>query len=409
MNTSGRSTSALIVLLALVSALSIFGLVMLYSTTAATFGEQKLKAQCVWILAGICCAFVIHKIDYRTVGAYSHLILLAVGLPLLYLAAIHIMWRMGVSKSLIAEFPLVGDGATKGAFRWLKFGNRTIQPSEFAKIAILIFLARYYGTCPPYNNTFKRGVLIPMASAGAVVGLILLGGSLSATVITGSIVVAVCFVAGVRLRYLLVPLALGCVVVATVVKYNPERASRLTTFRNPEKTKESSGYQLYLSQLALGSGHWHGMGFNQSRMKENYLPEAHTDFIMAIVGEELGFVGIMAVLTGYLFLVGVIFLVAGLAADREGMILAYGIGCSIGLHSLINIGVVSGFLPTTGVTAPLISYGGSNMLMTWICIGFLANILRISQMATEDAERDQHWSTSHQPALVGVDGLAMLR
>ena len=114
-------------------------------------------------------------------------------------------------------------------------------------------------------------------------------------------------------------------------------------------------------------------------MKEYYLPEAHTDFIMAIVGEELGYVAMLAVIFLYLSFVAAAFMLSAYAVDREGMLLAFGIGLSIGFHALVNIGVVSGFFPTTGVTAPLISYGGSSMLMTWICIGLLWNIARIIQ------------------------------
>ena len=377
---SKKPAYTLAFLLTIVTFLSVFGLVMLYSTTAAIYGEQKLKYQFIWLVVGVAFALVIHKLDYRKLGAFSHIILLLVSVPLVYLATIHVLSRLGIAETVLSELPFIGDGAIKGTYRWLKIGNRTLQPSEFAKLAILLYLARYYGTNPRYVHSLKRGILWPMAVVGFVILTVLLGGSFSIAVITGCVVATILFIVGIRLRYFMVLFVIGVIVASTVIKLSPVRASRLTSFRNPELYKTTSGYQLYSSQLALGSGHWLGVGFNQSRMKEHYLPESDTDFIMAIVGEELGFLAILIISLLYIFFVGAAFCVGGLAIDREGMLLACGIGITIGLHSFINIGVVSGFVPTTGITAPLISYGGSNMLMTWASIGFLASIVRIRQI-----------------------------
>ncbi len=382
-------------LLFVVLAISIIGLVMLYSTTAAMYGEQKLKHQCVWITAGVISALVLSRLDYRRLGSISHVILLAVTIPLFYLALVHILSKIGMSKESLSLFPFVGDGATKGAYRWLKIGRRTIQPSEFAKVAIIIFIARYYGTNPRYLRSFKKGLLYPGVIIGAVLFAILLGGSLSATVITGSVVGSMLFIAGIRLRYLLILVAIGAALFTVTLRISPERWERFISFQDPEKYKDGAGYQLYSSQLALGSGYWYGVGFNRSRMKEFYLPEADTDFIMAIVGEELGFVSVLVVITLYLLFVAAAFLISAIAVDREGMLLAFGIGMSIGLHSFVNIGVVSGFLPTTGVTAPLISYGGSSMLVTWVCIGLLASIIRVLQVSVENDAKTNRVHPKH--------------
>jgi cell division protein FtsW len=378
-----KHSYALFFLLTIVTALSIFGLVMLYSTTAAIYGEQKLKQQSMWIIIGIIAALMIHKLDYRRLGSMSHIFLFLISLPLFYLATVHLMAILGVSKSILSTFPFIHKGAIKGAYRWLTIGDRTIQPSEFAKLIIIMYLARYYGTNPRYAQSFKRGVLRPMLIVGGVMFGILSGGSFSVTVITGGVVMGILFVAGIRLRYFLALFTLGGILFTTVVLISPVRATRLISFQNPEKYKDGVGYQLYSSQLALGSGAWFGVGFNRSRMKELYLPEAHTDFIMAIVGEELGFVTMAAVMALYLSFVAVAFVISATAIDREGMLLAFGIGLSVGLHALINIGVVSGFVPTTGITAPLISYGGSSMLMTWLSIGLLWAVIRTSQINTQ--------------------------
>ena len=391
MSVSKKATYTLAFLLAIVTVLSVFGLVMLYSTTAAIYGEEKLKYQFMWLLVGLALALVIHKLDYRKLGAFSHIILFLVSVPLVYLAVVHILARLGIAEAVLSQLPFIGDGPTKGTYRWLRIGNRTIQPSEFAKLAILIYLARYYGTNPRYVHSFKRGILWPMTVVGFVILTVLLGGSFSITVITGCVVATMLFIVGIRLRYFVALFAMGVIVASVVLKLSPVRASRLTSYRNPELYKSTSGYQLYSSQLALGSGHWFGVGFNQSRMKEHYLPESDTDFIMAIVGEELGFIAMLIVSILYLLFVGSAFCVGGLAIDREGMLLACGIGITVGLHSFINISVVSGFVPTTGITAPLISYGGSNMLMTWASIGFLASIVRVRQAhETGEGKEDRH-------------------
>ncbi len=376
MVTSRRANYAMIFLLITVMSLSIFGLIMLYSTTSYMYGEQKLKQQTLWILLGIVTAVLVHRIDYRKIGTYSHIILIGISIPLFYLGTIHILSKCGMPNSTLSHFPFIGEGAIKGAYRWLSIGNRTIQPSEFAKLAIIIYLARYFGSNPRYVESFKYGLVKPLCIVGAVIIGILIGGSLSITVITCAVVMGMFFIAGIRLRYFIILIMFLAMAFIGIVTNSPVRSSRITSFLNPEKYKQTTGYQLYSSQLALGSGHWYGLGFNNSRMKEYYLPEAHTDFIMAIVGEELGFVAMLSVIILYLAFIASTFMLSANAVDKEGMLLAFGIGCSIGIHALINIGVVSGFFPTTGVTAPLISYGGSSMLMTWISIGILWNIVR---------------------------------
>jgi len=159
-------------------------------------------------------------------------------------------------------------------------------------------------------------------------------------------------------------------------KFDPERLSRVTSFTNPGDMalRESDGYQLWNSLLALGSGGWGGIGFMESRMKLRYLPEAHTDFILAVVGEELGYIGLLAVIAAYLLLGYFGMRIALNSRSRFGMLLAQTITLIILLQAGINIGVVSGALPTKGISAPLISYGGSNLLINMIMVGLLVSI-----------------------------------
>ena len=370
-------------LLASVVLLTIFGLVMLYSTTSATSHQHFLLKQSVWIFLGMMFAAVICVVDYRRIGAASKWVLLLVALPLVYLASAHVLHRCG--QDWVTELPFVAS--INGAFRWLRVGGFTLQPSEFAKPALIIFLAHYYGTKPRNVLSFTKGVWRPMLVVGMIVILVLLGGSLSVTMITGMVVMAVMFIAGVRLRYLLLLISIGILLFATVVVVSPERVSRLTSFRHPEAAPSGNGYQLLMSQYALGSGHWTGVGFNESRLKERYLPESHTDFILAIVGEELGFTAVAGVMLMYLLVLGAALTVSTNALDREGMLLTAGVGLSIGLHALIHAAVVSGAGPTTGITAPLISYGGSSMLTTWIGIGLLVSVIRTT-IANSDADEE---------------------
>lgn len=385
-----------------VTILTVEGIVMLYSTTVAVFGEALLKRQLLWCFIGIVAAVIGNYVDYRRFSRWVPCILAAVSLPLLYLAAVHLASRVGVPHELLGKLPLISGRATKGAFRWLTLGPIRVQPSEFAKLALICFLARYYSVNARYLQTFKRGVLIPSAVAGTLCIAILLSGSLSITGITGLVVMAMLFVAGVQLRYFIAGIAVALTVVAAVLTTSPERMSRVTTFRHPEKYRAGECYQLYHSQLALGTGGWRGVGFNQSRMKEYYLPEAHNDFIMAIIGEELGFVATAGTILLYLLLVAACFGISVTAADREGMLLAFGIGTSIGLNAFINIGVVSGFLPTTGITAPLISYGGSSMLATWASIGIVAGVSRVARKNPESPRAPAERSVALLGASVGI-------
>jgi cell division protein FtsW len=385
-----------------VTFLTIFGLVMLYSTSVAIHHEQLLVKQSVWIFLGLVLATTLCRVDYRKLGVYSKWLLLLVSLPLVYLATAHLLYRCGFHD--VTKLPCVAS--INGAFRWLRVGSFTLQPSEFAKPAIILFLAHYYGTNPRSVLTLAKGVWRPMLVVGVVVVLVLLGGSLSVTMITGMVVMVIMFIVGIRLRYLLLPILAGLILFGAAIAVSPERVSRLTDFLDPEATRYDGGYQLWCSQLALGSGYWTGVGFNESLMKERYLPESHTDFIMAIVGEELGFVTVAIVMLMYLLVLGAALTVSTHALDREGMLLAAGIGVSIGLHALVHIAVVSGAAPTTGITAPLISYGGSSMLATWAGIGLLVNVIRTTMA---NPETDEESVRPRSPSFLAKDAKPVLQ
>lgn len=392
-------------LILIVVSLVVFGIVMLYSTSYTAFGETLMKKQLVWVGIGAAAALVLRFLDYRNLGHLSWLFLAGCAAALFYLAAAHLLYRSGVlSSGIIAHFPFI-SGPTKGSFRWLRLGRVGVQPSEFAKLAIILFLADYYNRRNRHLNEFWKGFLRPLLVAGSVLLLILFGKDLSTTAITAAVVFTIAFIAGVRLRYLIPVAAAGLTLVLGILHGDPEtigeiisreRVTRIISYRDPEAFQYEDGYQLWSSQLALGSGGSTGLGFTKSRMKQLYLPEAHTDFIVAIVGEELGFAGVIGLLSGYVLMVIASFWIAALAVDRTGLLLASGVGLSFGLHAFVNLSVVSGFCPTTGVTAPFVSYGGSSMIASLLGVGFLLSVLRVAEQTAlqRETESSGHYQST---------------
>ena len=197
--------------------------------------------------------------------------------------------------------------------------------------------------------------MIPSAFlVGPTIALVLMGEDLGTTVLLGSLYLLMLFVAGMRLRWILLPtLVLPPLAIFVISKIDPMRWSRLTVFMDAEAYKMTSGYQLWNSLLALGSGGWTGVGFTESRLKLLYLPENHTDFILSIVGEELGFITLLTVIAAYLILVYVGLRISVKARTRQGMLIAFGMSIFIGMQALINIGVITAAFPTKGMPAPI--------------------------------------------------------
>ena len=371
-------------LLSLISILILFGVTMLYSTSYAAFGERILARQLTWIGLGSILATLVWRLDYRKLGRMSKVLLILVCLALAYLAFAFLLYKLPfVPKELVAKLPFI-SGPTKGSFRWLRVSSISLQPSEFAKPFLILYLANYFARRARHVHEFQRGFLRPMGVAAIVLALIFLGKDLSTTLVTAAVAGTIAFIAGVRLRYLLLAAFVGVIFFFAVLKSSPERMRRLTVFRTSEKYQHDEGYQLWFSQLALGSGGSRGLGFTNSRMKQFYLPEAHTDFIVAIIGEELGYLAIAMLLLTYSLIMVAAFWLAALAQDREGALICFGIGLSIGIHAFVNISVVSGFGPTTGVTAPFLSYGGSSMISSLLGIGLLLSISRVSEAQAMD-------------------------
>ena len=270
--------------------------------------------------------------------------------------------------------PGVGN-TVKGATRWIDLGFFTVQPSEMARVAVVIFLAYSLSKKGDKIDLFAVGVL-PHGVVVSIFCLVLLvQPDFGSLVILVGMTWMVLFYAGVRLWHLLWPISLGLPVLAYLMIMAPYRLERLTSFLNPWAYEASKGYQLVHSQMAFGTGGLWGVGIGKSFQKLFYLPEPHTDFVFSVIAEELGFLkGVLPVLGLFTWILWRGILVARNSPDRFGAILAMGITIGIALQATTNLAVTLGLLPTKGLPLPFLSYGGTSLLVNMATIGILMNI-----------------------------------
>ena len=372
-----------ITLLVVTLLLVTIGVVMLFSTSALQardrYGDSNylLKRQLVWMLAGgVLCAMVA-AVPYPKLRAWC-LPALAVSAMLLVLV---LVTHVGI--------------AAKGARRWLGVGSIRVQPSEFAKLTLIVFLAHYLAKEKRRIDQFKRGFIVPMAVVGLTCLLALAEPDFGTTALMASVALAMMFIAGVRLRYLVPTVLSGLVAFAVLVMHSPVRMKRMLAFTDLEKYKADHGYQVWQAMLAFGSGGINGLGLGNSRQKMFYLPEAHTDFIFPIVGEELGLIGTLGVLLLFAVLVACGVIISMRTSDLFGQYLGLGITLLIALQALINVGVVTAWLPTKGLALPFLSYGGSNVVMNLVAVGILLSLYRHG--ATEARSEEQEFFAQREP------------
>ena len=368
---------AAITLLVVTLILVTVGVVMLFSTSSLQardkYGDANylLKRQLVWMaLGGVFCA-VTAATPYPKLRSLSK--------PALITAAVLLA---------IVLIPHVGIKVS-GARRWLGLGSiLRVQPSEFAKLALIAWLAHYLAKEKRWIDRFGRGFLLPMAAVGGICLVVLAEPDFGTTALMAAVAVAMMFVAGVRLRYLLPTILSGIGAFTVLIAHNPNRMRRMLAFTDLEQYKAGAGYQVWQAMLAFGSGGINGLGLGNSRQKMFYLPEAHTDFIFPIVGEELGLIGVLAVLACFVVLVACGMTISLRAPDLFGQYLGFGITTMIGLQTLINIGVVTAWLPTKGLALPFLSYGGSNVMMNLVAVGVLLSIYRHGAAETQAVEQE---------------------
>jgi cell division protein FtsW len=263
-----------------------------------------------------------------------------------------------------------------GSSRWLEFGPVTIQPSEIAKLALVVFAANVLAR--KWSKLDQVGHLaLPLLPVVVVVtGLVMLQPDLGTTLIIAGTLFLLLFVAGVRFRYLLATWLVGSALGMALIFSADYRRVRFLAFLHPWADATDTGYQLVQSLIALGSGGWFGVGLGASRQKWMYVPNAHTDFIFSILGEELGLIGEILVLLAFSVLIFAGIRVAARAPDVFGRLLAAGIVAWFGLQTLVNLGAVTGLLPITGVPLPFLSYGGSSLVVSLAAVGILWNVAR---------------------------------
>ena len=314
------------------------------------------KKQSVGAVAGLAGMFLASRINYRVLRAAARpmfvvciLLLIAVLIP-----------GVGVRRG--------------GSSRWIDIGPVAFQPSEFAKLAVIVFAAMILENRKDRMGDFKT-MAIPVLPATGIIGVLVMAQpDLGTTIICAGCVFTVIFLAGARVRHIGALAAAGLMGVFALALTEGYRRARLFSFLNPWADPLNTGYHIIQGQIALGSGGWFGVGLGASRQKWSYVPNAHTDFLFAILGEELGLAGTLAVLVLFGLLLFLTASVARNASDRFGMLLAGGITGWIGLQTLINMGAVSGLLPITGVPLPLMSFGGSSLVFTMTALGLVLSV-----------------------------------
>ena len=360
---------AVTILVFCVAALLALGIVMLYSSTMTENGERQLGLQVVWCGLGLAVGAAAALADYRWLKEHLWWMLLVAAVVMLGLVLVpHVgSHQLGLQRG--------------GARRWFNLGGLSVQPSEFGKLALLVALAWYGERCGRRMGSWWRGIVIPGAVIGLVVGLVFLEPDVGSALVLCAVSGAMLLVAGIRLRYFLPPVLLGLLAVSLFIYHNPMRSERIYSWLHVEETKRDKGLQAYQAMVALGSGGPWGRGLADSREKLGYLPAHQTDFIFAIIGEELGLVGTGLVLVAFMAILVCGLFIAWHAWDTFGLLLGCGITLLITFQAMVNIGVVTSALPNKGLPLPFISRGGSNLLVILAGVGLLLSIARHSQLA----------------------------
>ena len=343
------------------------GIVMIYSASAiyadARSGDSLfyLKRHLIYLAIGFFMMFFAMSLDLARLQRYAK--------PLLGVA---------IMLLVMVLIPHIGREIS-GAKRWFRVGPVNFQPSEFAKVALIIYLADVISRKGNLIKDFFRGYVPIMLVVRSVVGLVLLEPDLGTAVTISVITLVLLFVGGARIGHILFVFLASIPALAVLIFSAPYRRRRILAFLNPWADKQGVGFQIIQSFVALGSGGLIGVGLGQSRQKLFYLPASHTDFIFSIIGEELGFLGAAAIITLFLLFVWQGMKIVFKAPDTFQRILSMGVVALIAFEVIINIGVTAGAFPTKGLPLPFISYGGSGLIFHLTAIGLLLNVARSNE------------------------------
>lgn len=338
------------------------GTVMVYSASSYysmfTYKDSMyfLKKQILWVFVGLICMFFMMGFDYHKLKKYTPWLIIGC-MPLLL---------------LVFLFP-----DTNGAQRWIKIGPLSFQPSDLTKYAVVFFLALGLEVKGEGIKKFGTGIVPYLGVSGIFAGLILAEKNLSIASVIMIVTFIMLFASGGRIKHLFGIVAPAMVCAALFFTFSSDyRRDRMLNFINPWKDPAGNGYQLIQSFYALGAGGVTGLGLGQSRQKTLYMPEPHNDFIFSIIGEELGLIGCLVIIALFIIFIWRGISVAIKAKDTYGTLLAIGITSVIAVQALINIAVVTGSMPVTGVPLPFISYGGTSLVINLTAMGVLLNISR---------------------------------
>lgn len=367
--------SAHVLVLAVVGLIAL-GMVMLLSTSSFVTDHADvyydIRRQIAWLMIGIGACVMMASIDYHWWGRTA-------------------WWWFGVACLLLTLcfVPAIGE-RINGSARWISgksigMSNLRLQPSEFAKLAVLFVLARWLSDYRADAGTFGRGFLYPLLIAAVPVALIAGEMDIGSAALITAMAVLVVFIAGAKIRYVTVAGLMTLGGIAAAIYLIGNRRERFLAFLDLEKFKTGLGLQQHRAQLALGEGGLFGLGLGQGREKLMHMPYAHTDFIFPMVGEELGLVGSLMVVFTFVIIAVFGMLIAMQAPDRFGKLLGFGVVGLICMQAALNIGVTTAVLPNKGLPLPFVSYGGSNLLFCLLGVGLLLNIYRQGLEPSEEA------------------------
>ena len=344
--------------------LVLFGIVMIYSSSSI-WAEYKfddafkyVKQQSLFAIVGISLMIIISKIDYKYYHNRARFILLSC----LFLLVLVLIPGIGSIRN--------------GSRSWFGVGSFGIQPSEFAKLGLIIFTSKYLSDHEKNIKSFKKGIFPILLVLFLFFGLIMLQPDLGTGLVIVVSIVALLFIAGVNMKFFYISFVIGLIGVIILIAIAPYRMDRITSFINPWSDPLGTGFQIIQSLYAIGPGGLLGMGFLNSRQKHFYLPEPQTDFIFSIISEEFGCLGVLIVSSLFVLLLYRGIKIALNANNLFSKYLAFGMVFQILFQTLMNLMVVVGLIPVTGVTLPFLSYGGSSLLITLISMGIILNISR---------------------------------
>lgn len=359
-----KKRSVEILLVVSVILISIFGIIMIYSASSI-WAEYKyndplkyVKNQALFFIIGLILMFLVSKINYKFYLKKSNILLIGCIILLILV--------------LIPGVGMVRNGSRS----WFGIGSFGIQPSEFTKLALIIFTSKYLMNNEKNMKNIKKGVLPILCVLLFVFGLIMLQPDFGTGMIIVVSIIGLLFVGGVSMKFFIGLGIIGVLGITGLIIIAPYRLARILSFLNPWSDPLGSGFQIIQSLYAIGPGGLFGFGFLNSRQKHFYLPEPQTDFIFSIISEEFGFLGIVIVVTLFLTIIITGFKISKNCKDLFGKYLSFGIMFQLSFQALLNLMVVVGLIPVTGVTLPFLSYGGSSLLITLCSIGVILNISR---------------------------------